>query len=90
LEQLLLLLSGWHNGSAIISFFAEAFLFLFSLQGWFCFAVVFFLPLPLGSFWAALDARGHPFRFGVLQSSLGNVRHVEFFNSDDFRYGFFC
>jgi hypothetical protein len=68
------------------------------LEGWFRLAVVFFLRLPVGSFcWsflAALDARGHPFRFGVLQSNLGNVRHVEVFNSDDFLLmfsnGFFC
>jgi hypothetical protein len=74
-------------GRPSFPFFSEAlFFFLSSLQGRICLAVVFFLPLPVGSFcWsflAALDARGHPFRFGVLQSNLGNVRHVEVFNSD--------
>ncbi len=40
------------------------------------------------SFLAALDARGHPFLFGVFQSNLGNVCHVEVFNSDDCLYVF--
>jgi hypothetical protein len=57
--------------SCTVGFALQSFSFCPSLWGIF-----------VGLFLAALDAREHPFRFGVLQ--FGNVRHVGFFSSDDF------